>query len=304
MTTVTHVVVAASLALLAAAGVHLLVGALLLGRHSHLSLRILPVAVRRPTRDLLEEFGVSQWHWSQILVVEASAVTSGALLGWMVFGGSVPAIVLGVTAACVPPASARGRVRRIREMSRDAWPRMLEELRLAVVQLGRSVPQALLDIGERAPRELQPAFAAARREWLISTDLSRALAVLRRQLADPTADVVCETLLIAHEVGGSDIDVRLRTLIGDRLRDIEHRREARAKQAGVRFARIFVLLVPFGMALVGLLIGDGRAAYATPTGQLAVVVALGCMAACWAWAGRLLRLPEERRVFDAARGDA
>jgi hypothetical protein len=36
-------------------------------------------------------------------------------------------------------------------------------------------------------------------------------------------------------------------------------------QAGVRFARRFVLLVPLGVALVGLSVGNGRAAYAKPS---------------------------------------
>ena len=65
----------------------------------------------------------------------------------------------------------------------------------------------------------------------------------------------------------------------------------------MRFARLFVLIVPVGMALVGLLIGDGRAAYGTATGQALVLVAFAMMGGCWAWAGVLLRLPEEERVF-------
>ena len=70
-----------------------------------------------------------------------------------------------------------------------------------------------------------------------------------------------------------------------------------SKHAGVRFARRFVLLVPLGMALVGMSIGNGRAAYATPWGQTMVVVGIASVVACWVWAGRLLRLPEEQRVF-------
>ena len=64
-----------------------------------------------------------------------------------------------------------------------------------------------------------------------------------------------------------------------------------------RFARRFVLLVPLGMALAGLAIGDGRSAYETPGGQLAVAVGLAAILGCWIWAGRLMRLPEHERVF-------
>ena len=45
------------------------------------------------------------------------------------------------------------------------------------------------------------------------------------------------------------------------------------------------------------LIGNGRAAYATPAGQAAVLLGLVLLAGCWFWAGGLLRLPEEERVF-------
>ena len=67
----------------------------------------------------------------------------------------------------------------------------------------------------------------------------------------------------------------------------------------MRFARRFVLIVPLGMALAGMSIGTGRAAYQTPLGQAAVALGLVAVVACWLWAGRLMRLPEEERVFDA-----
>ena len=65
----------------------------------------------------------------------------------------------------------------------------------------------------------------------------------------------------------------------------------------MRFARRFTLLVPFGMALVGMSIGNGRAAYATPFGQVMVVLGIAAVVGCWVWAGRLLALPAEQRVF-------
>jgi tight adherence protein B len=60
---------------------------------------------------------------------------------------------------------------------------------------------------------------------------------------------------------------------------------------------MFVLIVPFGMALAGTSVGNGRDAYQTPMGQLAVVVALTMIVACWLWAGLIMRLPDEERVL-------
>lgn len=225
-------------------------------------------------------------------------VLAGAL-GFTLFGGVLPPAAAGAFAATFPFAAGRRRAERARAVGREAWPSLIEEIRLEVGSLGRSVPQALFEAGRRAPVELRPAFAAAERQWLVTTDFPRTVALLQALLADATADATMETLLVANEVGGTGIDRRLAALAEDRVQDLRGRKAAEAQQAGVRFARRFVLLVPLGMALAGASIGTGRDAYATRGGQTAVAVGIGMVAACWGWAGRLLRLPEERRVLVA-----
>lgn len=252
---------------------------------------------RTSIESWLVQAGLDGVKPSEFASVMALLFIIGGLLAYGLFGGVLPALVSGAFASTFPPAAYRARRERRRRQARDAWPRLIEEIRLLTGGGGRSIPQAVLEVGRRSPPELQPAFAAAGREWLITTDFGRATAVLKTQLADPTADAVCETLLVAHEVGGSDVDRRLAALIEDRIQDIQGRKDALAKQAGVRFARRFVLVVPVGMALAGLSIGTGRSAYQTPLGQLMVVLGLFVVAACWWWAARLLRLPEEERVF-------
>jgi tight adherence protein B len=174
---------------------------------------------------------------------------------------------------------------------------MIEEIALLTGSLGRSIPQALFEVGRGSPEEMRPSFAAAQREWLISTDFERSVAVLKAGLADATADAACETLLVAHDVGGTDVQRRLTALVEDRIADLQGRKDARARQAGARFARRFVLFVPVGMALVGLSISGGHDAYRSAEGQLAALAAIGMVVACWLWSGRIMRLPEEERVF-------
>jgi tight adherence protein B len=253
---------------------------------------------RRPgIGDFLVQAGLENVRVVEFVAVEVVLFLVASAFGWAIYGGVLVPVAVGGAAATIPIASARSRRRSRRELAREAWPRMIEEIRMQAVSLGRSIPQALLSVGLRGPEEMRPAFGAAQREWLISTDFARTLNVLKAQLSDPTADAVCETLLIAHEVGGTDVDRRLRALIDDRVQDLQGRKDARSKQAGVRFARSFVLIVPLGMAFAGLAIGDGRAAYASAQGQVMILVAFGLMGVCWMWAGHLLELPEEQRVF-------
>lgn len=255
---------------------------------------------RRSSGDWLRQAGLDQVRPGQFAATVGLVAVVGAALAFALFGGVLPAIVAGLFAASLPVASYRNRRARRLVAARQAWPRMLEELRLSTGSLGRSIPQALFEVGRRAPAELRGAFAAAEREWLLSTDFVRTLDVLKLQLADPTADVVCETLVVAHEVGGTELERRLADLVDDRVADLQGRRDAEVKQAGVHFARRFVLLVPLGMALAGLSIGTGRAAYAPAGGQVAVAVGLAAVVGCWIWSGRLMRLPDEPRVFSGS----
>jgi tight adherence protein B len=253
--------------------------------------------IRWSPDEWLVQAGLEGIRPGEFAAVIAALFVFGAVAAYALFGGLLPALAAGAFAATFPVASWRARRERRRADGRDAWPRMIEEVRLLTGSLGRSIPQALFDVGRRAPTDMRPAFAAAEREWLISTDFARTMAVLKSRLADPTADATCETLLVAYEIGGTELDRRLTALAEDRVQDVQGRKDARAKQAGVRFARRFVLVVPLGMSLAGLSIGTGRRAYETPMGQLLVVVGLAFVAGCWVWAGRLMRLPEEQRVF-------
>ena len=290
---------ALALALAAAYGVHLMWTALAMGwagvapgperpkgRRSQLSMQ----------RWLIQA-GLEEVDPKEFAGVALTMAFVAGLVAFGVFGSVGPAFLAAAFAGTFPAATFRNRRRRRRERAQEAWPRMIEEIRILTGAVGRSIPQALFEAGRRSPVELHRAFDAAHREWLITTDFARTAAVLKARLADPTADATCETLLVAHEIGGADLDQRLEALADDRIADLQGRKDARAQQAGVRFARRFVLIVPFGMALAGMSVGNGRAAYQEPQGQLVVVIAMILVLACWAWAGRIMVIPTEERVF-------
>jgi len=253
---------------------------------------------RTAVQDWLVQAGLGDVRLRDFAAVMVLLLVLGTALTYAVLGAILPALAVGISAATAPLASYRVRRASRRARAQEAWPRMIEEIRLLTSSLGRSIPQALFEVGRRAPDDMLPAFDAAHREWLISTDFERTLSVLKAGLADPTADATCETLLVAHTVGGSDLDRRLEALIEDRIQDTQGRKDARAKQAGARFARRFVVFAPIGMALAGMSVGNGRAAFRSATGQLLTLVAVLLVIGCWMWAGRILQVPEEERVFD------
>lgn len=290
------------LAVLAGYGTHLMYSALSFGwsgfaiADGRSRRRRIPVAKR--FTDWLHQAGLDDVRPQEFLGATALLAIFGAVVGLALFGGFVPALAIAGFAATTPYASYRVRRANRLAAANDGWPQMIEEIRILTGSVGRSIPQALLEVGKRGPVELRGAFEAAAREWALSTDFERTVELLKERLAHPTADATCETLLVAHEVGAGDLDRRLAELAEDRRIDNLGRKDARAKQAGVRFARRFVIGVPFGMALAGLSFGEGRESYQSPMGQALVAVGLGLIAACWVWSGSMLRHPEQRRVFD------
>jgi len=251
----------------------------------------------KPSDRMRDALGLGPVSVAELASAVAVVALGGAVAGFLLFGATVPAVVSGLFAGTFPLAAyRRRRVARLEEAAAE-WPRLLEEIRLRAGSLGRSIPQALFEAGHNAPAEWRPALDAAEREWLLTVDFARTVSMLKERLADPTADTICETLLMAHEIGGTDLEPKLAELIEDRTQDIESRRDAESRLAGVRFARRFVVVVPIGMAVAGLTIGTGRHAYATVGGQLAVVVGLVAIAVCWWWAGRLMKVPAPPRVF-------
>lgn len=226
-----------------------------------------------------------------------AAAAVGGVAAWVLFGSLLASTVAAALSAGVPAGNAASRRKRRVQTARQAWPRMLAEIRVQIANRGRSIPAALFAAGTHAPLPMRAGFSSAARNWAFGTDFEASLRTLKAALRDPIADAVCETLLAAHQIGGVDLDARLRALAQAAQAEAAAREDARAKQAGARFARIFVLVVPAVMAFIGLSVGRGRAAYQMPNGQLLVALSLLAMAGCWLWAGRIMAIPQRRRVF-------
>ncbi len=230
------------------------------------------------------------------LALPVGAAGLGLVLGYLAVGGPA-AVVAGALATLCAIAGRRSVATARREQARRHWPALLEEIRVLTTSGGRSLPRALLDAGSRTPEPLRGAFAATERAWRISGDFDLTLDVLKARLDEASTDLVCETLLVAHQLGGADVGRRLRRLAEDRRRDLATRDLAVAKLAGARFARRFVVIVPVGMAVAGQAVGTGRSAFASAGGQLVGLLAAGLVALCWVWSGRYLHLPDDPRVF-------
>ncbi len=254
-------------------------------------------ARRSRVQELLQSAGVAGVpSWQFVALCLASGLIGFVLMAG-VSGVAIVALVFAVMAGGFPIALLRGRAVRRRREHAALWPDAVDNLSSAV-RAGLSLPDALIQLGERGPAGLRDPFIAFGADYQSSGRFDQSLDLLKARLADPTGDRVVEALRIAREVGGGDLGRVLRSLSGFLREDQRTRGEVEARQSwtvtGARLAVAAPWIVLLLMSLQG---GDLMQRFATPTG---VVILVGGALSCTV-AYRLMmligRLPDERRVL-------
>lgn len=259
---------------------------------------------RRPRRrergdglsGLLARAGLGEVSARALVGACVGAFVVTALL--MIGVSGVPAIglVLGLMAAVLPVAVLRGRaLRRIREHA-ELWPDVVDNLASAV-RAGLSLPEALVQIGERGPEGLRDPFQRFDRDYRATGRFDESLDLLKDRLADPIGDRVVEALRIARDVGGGDLGRMLRALSGFLRDDLRTRGELESRQSWTVNGARLAVIAPWAVLLAMSFQKDAVARYASPAG--AVVLGVGavlCLVAyrLMLWLGRL---PTERRIL-------
>src|SRR6185295_147915 len=100
---------------------------------------------RQRTREWLVQAGLGDIQAREFAGVMGALFALGAGLAFAIFGGILPALVLGGFAATFPLASYRARRLARRARAQEMWPRLIEEIRILTSSLGRSIPQALFE---------------------------------------------------------------------------------------------------------------------------------------------------------------
>jgi tight adherence protein B len=247
-------------------------------------------------RGLLARAGLGDSSPGSLLSLCAGTFVVTTFVMLAASGVLVVGLVFGLLAALLPVAVLRGRAtRRLREHA-ELWPDAVDNLASAV-RAGLSLPESLVQLGERGPEGFREPFVRFGRDYQATGRFDDSLDLLKARLADPVGDRVIEALRIARDVGGGDLGRMLRALSGFLRDDLRTRGELESRQSwtvnGARLAVAAPWAVLFAMSFQR----DVVARYATPGGTIVLVVgAVLCVVAyrLMLWIGRL---PTERRVL-------
>jgi len=222
-----------------------------------------------------------------------------AALVVVVVGSPAVALVGLVAGTYVPIGFHRSRARSRRSARRQGWPDAIELL-AGAVRAGDTLPVAATVVADRGPDALRPAFRSLVADHRVSGDFAGALDRLGVALADPTADRVVATLLIAHRVGGRELGRVLRTLGAFLREDLAVRKEVEARQSWTLVAARVAAAAPWLVVVMVASRPQGAAAYDSLAGLCVLAGGAVATVAGYRIMVRLGRLPEEPRVLQGS----
>jgi tight adherence protein B len=222
-----------------------------------------------------------------VVIVEVMTSTIAVATCFGVFGFFAPALLL-------------RRMRRRRLVSlREVWPEAIDNLASAV-RAGMSLPEGLSALAIRGPEQLRFPFARFSGSYRANGRFAECLDGLKRDLADPVGDRVCETMRVAREVGGSDLGSVLRTLSELLRSDARTRAELETRQGWVVNAARLAVGAPWAVLLLLGTQSTTLQAFDSPSGTILLAIGGGVCVLAYRIMVRIGRLPEERRVLQTS----
>lgn len=255
-----------------------------------------------PTRSLrlwLDECGFAGLPLGALAVV--LAVLSLATAGLVAVLVPVPVVspIAAVAAAAIPVAALDAARTRRRVVADAAWPDIIDAVRMAL-RAGFALHEALAAASPHVPSLWRESWSHTVSDLAKGMPVVDALLALRRDRAEPIADRVCESLIIASDLGGSELPRVLEELSRAIREELRVRREATARQSWVRHAARLGALAPW--VVIVLLSGnaDSRAAFSSPAGSALIVGCAGATVVAYIVMTSMGRLPAAPRwVADA-----
>lgn len=228
-----------------------------------------------------------------------AATAVGTLLTFLVvmaISSAVPvAAAFGLFAAMAPRSYLRRRAARRRALRSEAWPDAVDNL-VSAVRAGLSLPEALAGLAVSGPAELREPFARFGRMYEATGSFAVCLERLAQDLADPVGDRVVDALLIAREVGGSDLGNLLRTLARFLREDARTRGEVEARQSWTVNAARVALAAPWVVLLLLASQSTTIAAYNSAAGAAVLLIGGGVSYGAYRLMRRIGQLPTDHRL--------
>ena len=178
----------------------------------------------------------------------------------------------------------------------DLWPDVVDDLASAI-RAGLSLPQAVIELCNSGPEQLRPAFQMCRDQYQATGDFNAGLNLIAQNLEEPQADKFVASLQIAHEVGGADLGVLLRTLSEVMREELVLRGEIVARQSWTVNGAKLAVAAPWVTALVLSTRDTAANVYMSASGLRMLAACAVISVFAYVAMMKLAELPKEKRLL-------
>jgi tight adherence protein B len=249
----------------------------------------------RQLDQLVLEAGIRKLTGTRLV---GMSIVVALVSGLFVAGISSSGIIAGVFSLAggwLPYAYVSSRRQRRQRGFRDAWPDAIQGL-ISGVRAGISLAEACTAQAHKGPEELRPGFAAFAGTYRSTGSMKAALDRLRTELSDPVADRVVASLILAGDVGGTDLVRVLRTLADFVREDIRVRKEIEARWSWTVTAARVAASAPWVVLLLMSTRPEAASAYNSAAGTTVITAGAVATFIGYRLMLRAARLPDERRL--------
>lgn len=247
-------------------------------------------------REALAQAGLSTVSPAQIIGLQALIGVLILVVSFVATRTVTVSVIFALFASYVPWAMVQRLRRRRRADLRELWPEVVDNL-TSGVRAGLSLPEALAAIGVRGPEQLREPFRAFGTDYRATGAFNESIDRLKRALADPIGDRVCESLRVAREVGGTDLGRLLSTLSSFLREDARARSELLARQSWSVTAARMAVAAPWLLLVLLTTQRETLAAYDSAVGTIILIIGAVLSVLAYRLMIKIGRLPEDRRVL-------
>lgn len=250
--------------------------------------------IERPLRSWLDECGLVGIPLGAVAVVlgAVALVVSG------IVSALVPITVMApislVASLAIPIATLDAARSRRGTVAQARWPDIIDTIRMSL-RAGGSLADAFGAASSQVPREWAGAWSIAVTDLNRGAPIDGVLRALRRDMAEPIADRVCDAIAVAQELGGTELPRILEELARSVRDDVRLRREATSRQSWVRHAARLGSAAPWVLVVLLGSRPENRDAFSSPAGTSLLVACAGATVVAYIVMTALGRLPDPVR---------
>ena len=193
------------------------------------------------------------------------------------------------------PIKTEVSIRPRRGKQSPDWPELVDDLHSAI-RAGLSLPQAFGQLHQNAPESLKPAFEESLSRYRVTNNFRTALRAFADEANDPAADNFAAALILASELGGTDLGVVLRALSESLRAEQSLTQELVARQSWTVNGARLAVAAPWVIVLLLSFRSESRTVYLSSGGLRLLELCLGISVLAYLLMMRIGRLPKPVRL--------